>query len=115
MASVPELASQLKAKLPKTGYSPHSVRAADAALDKLLEQAKASGDIHIAATPTLNEVHAEALTASGAIPRACEDTRVAIVGYSCILPGGENVAQTWEMIQVGRRPLRPPSLLPTNS
>ena len=29
------------------------------------------------------------------------DQRVAIVGYSCILPGGENVTEAWNTIQSG--------------
>ena len=36
-----------------------------------------------------------------AAPAAKPDQRVAIVGYSCILPGGENVNEAWDMIQAG--------------
>ena len=37
---------------------------------------------------------------------AKEDARVAIIGYSCILPGGENVTETWDMIRAGIDNLR---------
>jgi hypothetical protein len=30
---------------------------------------------------------------------AAEDDRIAIIGYSCILPGGENVCESWETIK----------------
>ena len=33
--------------------------------------------------------------------RPVDDNRIAVVGYSCILPGGENVAESWEMIRDG--------------
>ena len=48
----------------------------------------------------------------GSPPEGGRDDRVAIVGYSCILPGGENVNEAWEMLQAGidvstpRRPTR---------
>ena len=29
------------------------------------------------------------------------EEKIAIIGYSCILPGGENVCESWETIKVG--------------
>ena len=47
------------------------------------------------------------IQANGCIPRvpstppSIQDNRVAIVGYSCILPGGQNVSESWQMIVDG--------------
>ena len=30
-----------------------------------------------------------------------QEEPIAVVGYSCILPGGENVTESWDMIQQG--------------
>ena len=37
----------------------------------------------------------------GTESKPLQHEKVAIVGYSCILPGGENVNEAWEMIQAG--------------
>jgi hypothetical protein len=33
--------------------------------------------------------------------QSVDDTSVAVIGYSCILPGGEHVEESWDMIMEG--------------
>ena len=99
MAEAAELASRLKTVLPGGGYSAAAVKMADQALNMLISEGKRPAGgvaVEIESTPSTAE---ELLKRS---PRAGEiDKQIAIVGYSCILPGGENVNATWDMIQAG--------------
>ena len=51
-------------------------------------------------TQDAHECHAS-LPKAPTSPRPPQDNRVAIVGYSCILPGGKNVSESWQMIVDG--------------
>lgn len=82
--SIPELATQLKAKLPQLRYPAHIILAVDTALEQLLQHAKSAGDLQVQLTPSLSEVHAASsvstLSTATTAATAAPDPELALSG-----------------------------------